>query len=73
MKDKLKKWMIDTGIRTIKTMAETALGGITAATVLGGVDWMFVLSSSVLAGIACILMNIERLPVGDVNANVEQE
>lgn len=71
MNEKLKNWLIDTGVRTIKTMAETALGGLTAATVLGGVDWAFVLSSSILAGIACVLMNIERIPLGNNNANAE--
>lgn len=71
MNEKLKNWLIDTGVRTIKTMAETALGGLTAATVLGGVDWAFVLSSSILAGIACVLMNIERIPFGNNNANAE--
>lgn len=38
MSGKTKKWLKAAGIRAIKTTAQAAIGGIGAATALGGVD-----------------------------------
>jgi len=45
-------------IRTGRTMAQTAGGVLATSGVLHGVDWGFVVSTTVLAGIVCILMNL---------------
>lgn len=60
---KFKKWAKATGIRTIKTMAEMAIGLI-GTNVIGitDVDWIGVLSGCALAGIVAILTCIKGLP-----------
>ena len=57
----MKKWLKETGIKTLKTMAQTALAMIGVATVVQDVDWLYVLSATVLSGIVCILMNISAI------------
>ena len=57
----MKKWVEKVAIRTIKTMAQTAIGVIGSSAVLDAVDWTVVLSSVILSGIVCILMNISQI------------
>lgn len=60
---RLKKWLIDVGIRTIKTMAETAIAVIgTNAVGITDVDWLGVLSAMALSGVVTILFNIKAIP-----------
>ena len=47
-----------TGIRAIRTMAQTAVATIGTAAVLSDVDYKFVISASVLAGIMSVLTSI---------------
>lgn len=58
----MKKWFKAAGIRAIRTVAQTALATIGAATLLSEVSWLEVLSASVLAGILSLLMSINGLP-----------
>lgn len=46
-----KKWMLNAGIRAVKTMAQTAVAVMGTSTILSEVDWRMVLSSAVVAGI----------------------
>lgn len=62
MSSKTKKWIKAAGIRAIKTIAQSAIGCIGAATALGGVDWPLVVSAAVLAGITSVLTSIAGLP-----------
>ena len=62
MSDKTKRWVRAAGIRAIKTVAQSAIGCIGAATALGGVDWPLVVSAAVLAGIVSVLTSIAGLP-----------
>lgn len=62
MSEKTKKWIHAAGIRAIKTVAQSAIGCIGAATALGGVDWPLVVSAAVLAGIVSVLTSIAGLP-----------
>jgi hypothetical protein len=48
-------------IKTIKTMAQTAVGIVGAGYVLSDINWATVLSASVLSGVVCLLMNISEL------------
>lgn len=57
-----KKWLKAAGIRTIKTMAETALAMIPAMVTIQEVDWLTVLSTSALSGVICILTCVKGLP-----------
>lgn len=58
----MKEWIKYAGIRAIKTIAQTAVATIGTATVIGNVDWVIVLSSSLLAGILSLLTSIAGLP-----------
>ena len=58
----LQSWLKATGIRAIRTMAQTAVGLIGASMFLGEVSWGKVLSATALAGVVCVLMAIAGLP-----------
>lgn len=60
-------WFKRAGIRAIKTMAQTAVGVIGAATIVEAVDWKVVVSSAVVAGIASILTSIAGIPEVESN------
>lgn len=62
MSGKTKKWLKAAGIRAVKTTAQAAIGGIGAATALGGVDWTLTISTAILAGIVSILTSVAGLP-----------
>lgn len=57
-----KNWVKCAGIRAVKTVAQTAVATIGTATALGGVDWKFVFSASVLAGVLSVLTSVAGLP-----------
>lgn len=63
MNEKFVKWIKAAGIRTIKTMAETALAVI-GTNMIGiiEVDWLGVLSAAALSGVVTILTCIKGLP-----------
>ena len=58
-----KQWVKATGIRTIKTMAETAVALIGTNTMgITEVDWLGVVSAALLAGVVTVLTCIKGLP-----------
>ena len=57
-----KKWLKAAGIRSVKTMAQTAVAVIGTGAVLSAVDWKMVLSASVVAGIVSILTSVAGIP-----------
>lgn len=57
-----KKWWKAAGIRAIKTVCQTAVGTIGASVVLTDVNWMVVVSASILAGVVSMLTSIGGLP-----------
>lgn len=57
-----KKWFYAAGIRAIKTVAQTAVATIGTTAVLEEVNWLVVLSASVLAGILSMLTSLAGLP-----------
>lgn len=61
-KTKILAWLHAAGVRAIKTVAQTAVGVIGASTVLSDVDWLFVASAAVLAGVVSMLTSIAGLP-----------
>lgn len=49
-------------VRAVRTAAQTALGLVSASALLSEVRWIEVLSASVLAGLASVLMSLTGLP-----------
>lgn len=61
------KWLKKTGIKIVKTMAETAIAVIgTNAVGITDVDWIGVGSAVLLSGVVTILLNIKAIPEEDV-------
>lgn len=56
------KWLKAAAVRAIKTVAQTAVGVIGSAAVLGAVDWRMVASAALLAGIISMLTSVAGLP-----------
>lgn len=60
--EKFKLWLKTVGIRTLKTMAETAIGVIgTNAIGITEVNWLGVLSAVALSGVVTVLVNIKAI------------
>ena len=57
-----KNWSKAAGIRAIKTVAQAAIATIGTSAVLGDVNWLMVVSASVLAGILSLLTSLAGLP-----------
>ena len=57
-----KQWGKCAGIRSVKTVAQTAVAMLGTSAVLSEVNWLMILSSSVLAGIVSILTSVAGLP-----------
>ena len=61
----MKDWLKKIGIRTAKTMAETALAMIGTNTMgITAVDWLGVGSAVLLSGVVTILFNIKEMSEG---------
>lgn len=58
----MEKWFKAAGVRAVKTMAQTAVATIGTSAVLDDVNWVAVVSASVLAGILSLLTSIAGLP-----------
>lgn len=59
----MKQWLKNVGMRTIKTMAETAIAVIGTNTIgITEVDWLGVGSAVLLSGVITILFNIKSIP-----------
>ncbi len=57
-----KNWWKAAGIRAVKTMAQTAIASIGAASLLSAVQWPVVVSAAVLAGVLSLLTSVAGLP-----------
>ena len=56
------KWWKAAGVRAVKTVAQTAIATIGASAVLSDVNWIAVISASVLAGVLSLLTSVAGLP-----------
>ena len=56
------QWTKKAGVRAIKTVAQAAVAGIGTAAAMGQVDWKYVVSASLLAGILSMLTSVAGLP-----------
>lgn len=57
-----KQWLKAAAVRAVKTVAQAAIAGIGTAAALGQVDWKYVASASVLAGVISVLTSIAGIP-----------
>lgn len=57
-----KTWCQAAGIRAIKTVAQTAVATIGTSAVFSEVNWMMVVSASLLAGVLSLLTSVAGLP-----------
>lgn len=57
-----EKWLKAAGVRAVKTMAQTAVALLPAAATIQQVDWLTVLSTAALAGVASVLTSLAGLP-----------
>lgn len=62
MSTKTKNWIKAALVRAVKTIAQTAVATIGTATVFSEVNWIMILSASLLAGLLSILTSIAGLP-----------
>lgn len=69
----LKEWVKRAGIRAMKTIAQAGIAGIGTAAAMGQVDWKYVLSAAVLAGVLSLLTSVAGLPEVGIIENVEGE
>lgn len=60
-----KKWTRAAAIRCIKTIAQAAVAGIGTAAVMADIDWKYIVSASILAGILSLLTSLAGLPEVD--------
>lgn len=67
------EWIRKAGVRAVRTVAQTAVAGIGTAAALGQVDWKYVLSASVLAGVISLLTCAAGLPEVEGDNGVEYD
>ena len=61
-KAKFKAWAKAAGIRSVKTVAQSAVAAIGTTAMLTGVDWKTVISTAALAGVLSLLTSVAGLP-----------
>lgn len=56
------RWWKAASVRAVKTMAQSALAMLPAAAMIQQVDWITVIGTAALAGVASILTSIVGVP-----------
>jgi len=56
------KWLQAAAIRAVKTVAQTGLGMITIGVAMDGVNWQYVGSVALVAGIYSLLTSMAGIP-----------
>lgn len=68
-----KKWWKAAGIRSVKTMAQTAVSMLTVGQAAMDVNWMNVVSVSFVAGVISICTSVAGLPENKAEETEEVE
>lgn len=58
----MKRWARAAAVRSVKTAAQSAIAAIGATTTMGGVDWVVVGSTALLAAILSALTSVAGIP-----------
>ena len=58
----MRKWFKAAGVRAVKTVAQTAVDMLPVAATIAAVDWVTVVGTAALAGVASILTSLAGLP-----------
>lgn len=61
----IKRWLLASTVRAVKTGAQAAVGIIGAAAVMGEVDWALVISGAALSMVVSYLTSIAGIPEVD--------
>ena len=61
----MKRWLKAAAIRAVRTIAQAAVASIGTAVVISEIDWKYIVSASILAGILSILTSLAGLPEVD--------
>lgn len=61
-KEYWKNWAKAAGVRAVKTVAQTFVATIGTAAVLQDVNWVMVLSASILSGVISLATSVAGLP-----------
>lgn len=56
------KWFKAAGVRAVKTVAQTFVASVGASALISEVDWLAVLSASLLAGVLSLATSVAGLP-----------
>ncbi len=59
---KTKQWCRAAAVRAVKTMAQAAVAMIPAAVSITEVDWLTIVGTAALAGVASVLTSLTGLP-----------
>lgn len=60
-KEKFLEWAKETGIKAVRTMAQSAIGAIGTTALINEVNWAVVGGTVALSGVMCILMALTNL------------
>lgn len=66
-----KKWFKAASIRAIKTMAQTSVAMLPAASTINAVDWKVVIGTAALAGVTSILTSVAGIKEVEADEEVE--
>ena len=58
----LKQWAKATGVRAVKTMAQTAVSLVTVGNLITDMNWVAIVSIAATSGVASVLTSIAVLP-----------
>lgn len=62
MSNKIKKWIKAAAVRSVKTMAQTAVSLITVGNLITELDWISIIGISATAGVVSVLTSVAGLP-----------
>lgn len=72
MSEKVKLWLVNAGIRAIRTVAQSAIAVIGSCVLFSEVNWAVVGSAALLAGILSLLMSVSGIPEVEDGATLGQ-